>query len=57
MGAQGDSEHVNSGDTSTVGDSGIIMGAPISSMSTASGAGGGDESAVMTPTWYKNATG
>ena len=58
MGIQSDSEYVGGGggDTSTVGDNSIMMGAPISSMSTVSGVEG-DDSSIITPTWFKGAAG
>ena len=58
MGVQGDSEYVGGGggDTSTAGaDSGLITGAPIASMSSGP-SGGGDDSAITTPTWLKTSS-
>ena len=57
MGVQGDSENAaGCVDTSTTAaDSGLIMGAPISSMNSGPG-GGADDSAIITPTWLKTSS-
>ena len=57
MGGQGDPEYLAGGvDTSQSGESGIIMGAPVNPLS--SGIGGvADDSAIVTPTWFKSSSG
>ena len=57
MGGQGDPDYSVGGvDTSQSGESGIIMGTPVNPLS--SGIGGvADDSAVITPTWFKSSSG
>ena len=61
MGVQqqpGDQEYSTGGDISqSLGESGIIMGAPINPLSSGPGVSLGDDSATITPTWFKSSSG
>jgi hypothetical protein len=39
------------------GESGIIMGAPLNPLSSGPGVSVGDDSAIITPTWFKSSSG
>ena len=57
VGIQNEQDHTsgNTGDISNIGDSGLIMGAPINT-SNLGNAVPGDDSAVITPLWLKTSS-
>ena len=59
IGTQGDSDNVgisNLDSTTTIGDSGLIMG-PLMNPPGSGIGGGGDDSAIITPNWNQNSKG
>ena len=55
---QGDQEYSSGADISqSLGESGIIMGAPINPLSSGPGVSVGDDSTTIPPSWFKSSSG